>query len=220
MPGAADLTSPSIPTDIRLLRTFLHDASRSTRRVPLLVHHLHHPRHSHTPQHHHSALPLHFSSEVDRLDQLHHPTCTSYESASFVEINVRGDGGGEAGSPAAQPLSTDCQGFMGSSGEVCDLDRITATKAAVVDQTEDEAECCDYRACVAGWIRPGCSCALVLGRSVAFPNIPVLWLISFFSAGWDVLVVSNQAAWVAAAQMPLIIALAGKNNLVSCKHPI
>jgi hypothetical protein len=38
------------------------------------------------------------------------------------------------------------------------------------------------------------------------------------SAGWDRLIVSNQAAWVAAAQVPLIIALAGKNNLVSCRY--
>lgn len=28
---------------------------------------------------------------------------------------------------------------------------------------------------------------------------------------------ANQAAWIAVAQMPLIIALAGKNNLVSCR---
>ena len=28
---------------------------------------------------------------------------------------------------------------------------------------------------------------------------------------------ANQAGWISAAQMPLIIALAGKNNLISCK---
>ena len=31
---------------------------------------------------------------------------------------------------------------------------------------------------------------------------------------------ANQAGWVSVAQMPLIIALAGKNNLVSCKSPL
>ena len=28
---------------------------------------------------------------------------------------------------------------------------------------------------------------------------------------------ANQAGWISAAQMPLIIALAGKNNLISCE---
>ncbi|KAK4686608.1 hypothetical protein P7C73_g3519, partial [Tremellales sp. Uapishka_1] len=40
-------------------------------------------------------------------------------------------------------------------------------------------------------------------------------VLSFYGASWSPMVVGNQAAWIAVAQVPLIIALAGKNNLVA-----
>ncbi|WRT68633.1 uncharacterized protein IL334_005611 [Kwoniella shivajii] len=40
-------------------------------------------------------------------------------------------------------------------------------------------------------------------------------VLSFYGTGWDTLTWSNQAAWLAVAQVPMIIALAGKNNLIS-----
>ncbi|WWD02129.1 hypothetical protein V865_000167 [Kwoniella europaea PYCC6329] len=40
-------------------------------------------------------------------------------------------------------------------------------------------------------------------------------ILSFYGTGWDTLTWSNQAAWLAVAQVPMIIALAGKNNLIS-----
>ncbi|WVQ79682.1 hypothetical protein IAT38_001782 [Cryptococcus sp. DSM 104549] len=40
-------------------------------------------------------------------------------------------------------------------------------------------------------------------------------VLAFYGTGWDRLTYSNQAAWLAVAQVPLIIALAGKNNVVS-----
>ncbi|OCF32660.1 hypothetical protein I316_05581 [Kwoniella heveanensis BCC8398] len=61
-------------------------------------------------------------------------------------------------------------------------------------------------------------------RKRLYPTPDVLWqagytlgflVLSFYGTGWDTLTWSNQAAWVAAAQVPMIIALAGKNNLIS-----
>ncbi|WWD19282.1 hypothetical protein CI109_103740 [Kwoniella shandongensis] len=61
-------------------------------------------------------------------------------------------------------------------------------------------------------------------KKVAYPTTEVAWrvgytvgflVLSFYGTGWDTLEWSNQAAWVAVAQVPLIIALAGKNNLIS-----
>ncbi|WVW85359.1 hypothetical protein I302_107397 [Kwoniella bestiolae CBS 10118] len=40
-------------------------------------------------------------------------------------------------------------------------------------------------------------------------------ILSFYGTGWETLAWSNQAAWLAVAQVPMIIALAGKNNLIS-----
>ncbi|KAL7422396.1 ferric-chelate reductase Frp1 [Cryptotrichosporon argae] len=40
-------------------------------------------------------------------------------------------------------------------------------------------------------------------------------VLSLYGASWDSRVWSDQAAWVAVAQVPLIVALAGRNNLVS-----
>ncbi|WVQ95167.1 hypothetical protein IAU59_002261 [Kwoniella sp. CBS 9459] len=61
-------------------------------------------------------------------------------------------------------------------------------------------------------------------RKRLYPTPDLLWqagytlgflVLSFYGTGWDTLTWSNQAAWVAAAQVPMIIALAGKNNLIS-----
>ncbi|WWC63559.1 uncharacterized protein I303_106163 [Kwoniella dejecticola CBS 10117] len=40
-------------------------------------------------------------------------------------------------------------------------------------------------------------------------------ILCFYGTGWDTLTWCNQAAWLAVAQVPMIIALAGKNNLIS-----
>ncbi|ODN90700.1 hypothetical protein L198_06016 [Cryptococcus wingfieldii CBS 7118] len=48
-----------------------------------------------------------------------------------------------------------------------------------------------------------------VGYSVGF------LVLAFYRTGWDRHTYANQAAWLAVAQIPLIIALAGKNNLIS-----
>lgn len=40
-------------------------------------------------------------------------------------------------------------------------------------------------------------------------------VLSFYGTAWDTRTYANQAGWLAVAQIPLIIALAGKNNLIS-----
>ncbi|KAK8854583.1 hypothetical protein IAR55_003322 [Kwoniella newhampshirensis] len=61
-------------------------------------------------------------------------------------------------------------------------------------------------------------------KKVAYPTTEVAWrvgytvgflVLSFYGTGWGTYAWSNQAAWVAVAQVPLIIALAGKNNIIS-----
>ncbi|ORY35674.1 ferric reductase like transmembrane component-domain-containing protein [Naematelia encephala] len=52
-----------------------------------------------------------------------------------------------------------------------------------------------------------------LGCNVAY--LAGILTLSFYRTAWDARTVSNQAAWLAVAQIPLIIALAGKNNLIS-----
>ncbi|WWC90459.1 uncharacterized protein L201_005394 [Kwoniella dendrophila CBS 6074] len=59
-------------------------------------------------------------------------------------------------------------------------------------------------------------------RVYATPELLWTWgytlgflILCFYGTGWDTLTWCNQAAWLAVAQVPLIIALAGKNNLIS-----
>lgn len=60
--------------------------------------------------------------------------------------------------------------------------------------------------------------------ALRIPSTEIVWnlayllgilVLAFYGTGWDVKIWAQQAGWVATAQLPLIIALAGKNNVIA-----